>query len=151
MALTPVVVVSDHELLLAAPADEAWPHVVAYDTWQSYSRVEHVSGERGGADEVVLLEKHGVPDPFYTRTVLLVPGRRLIGKVYPVESEGWYGFVEFRLDEVDGGTRLSVHGIYEYLVEERDAASFREAFAADNTLRRSFEKLKALVEEPALH
>jgi hypothetical protein len=149
--LTPVVLVLDHELVLAAPAEVAWPHVRAYETWQTYSRVEHVSGEPGGLGEVVLLEKEGVPDPFYTRTVLFVPGRRFIGKMYPLEGSSWFGFAEFRLDDVDGGVKLSVHGLYEYLVPEPEVEAFRASFAADETFGRSLQKLKALVEGSSLH
>jgi uncharacterized protein YndB with AHSA1/START domain len=146
-------VVFENEVTFAAPREQAWPHVLAYPTWQTYSRVEHVSGEPGGEGEVVLLEKDGYPFPIRAQTIKLDPGRRFMGKVgaaEPSEGNDWFGFVDFRLEDAEGGSSLRVNSVYEHRVPYEDARELAEFHAAqaavDETFKTSLQKLKALVE-----
>jgi hypothetical protein len=159
MSESPVYLVFSGEVHLEAPVEHAWPHVLEYTSWQNYPLAEHVSGPRGGEGEVVRLQKdeagHGTP-PYFTRTILLEPGHRVVWKVYP-DAEGFMGaagfqaFVDFRVEEADGGTRFSYNSIYEYLVasdDEAEVEAFREEARASSlaVFAVIFPKLKQLVE-----
>lgn len=142
--MAPVYVVWEGELILDAPIDQAWRHVIDYPSWQSYSTVRHVSGELGQEGEVVLLqnEDKGLKFlPYYARTIKLDPGRRVIWKIYPQEGTqgvGFFGFCEFRTDEMQGKTRFGYSLIYEFQVPYRDESEL-DAFR-----RKEYENFEAL-------
>jgi hypothetical protein len=121
-SIAPVYVVMGGELLLGAPISKAYPHVRNYPRWQNYSRVEHVSGPAGGAGELVILrkeEKGFTFPPYYARTILIEPERRLIWKTYPADEgkEGdFFGIVDFKLWPVDSKTCFEYNAIYEFQV-----------------------------------
>jgi polyketide cyclase/dehydrase/lipid transport protein len=123
----------DGELTLDAPVEQAWPLVLDYPAWQSYSKVEHISGEPGGEGEIVLLSKDEegfeLP-PYYSKVLKLAPPRRVIWKTYPEEGSDFFGIVEFQLHEAGQKTRFEYHLIYEFTVpfeDEQEIAAFRES------------------------
>lgn len=132
MNVAPVYLFWEGETLLDAPVERAWPHVIDYPSWQSYSLVQHVSGPPGEEGEVVLLKKEegGEFPPYYARTIKLEPGRRIVWKTYPqIRAEGndYFGIVEFRLLSAGGKTRFCHESLYEFMVPYRDESEL-EAF-----------------------
>jgi hypothetical protein len=149
----PVYLVRNQEITFDVPAEQAWPHVVDYSSWQDYPTVEHISGESGQEGELVLMEKAGVAAPYYTRTIKLDPGRRIVWKCYPetpTEGNDYFGFVDFRVSDVEGGSRFVSEAIFEFMVpyeDESELDAFREQVnARDEKLLVSLQRLKELVE-----
>src|SRR5688572_4451745 len=128
MKTTPVYLFWNGEMLLDAPVDKAWKHVLDYPSWQSYSSVEHVSGPPSQDGEVVRLrkdEKGFAFPPYYARTIKLDPPRRVVWKTYPESTGGqgdFFGIVEFQLHEAQGKTRFCYNTIYEFLVPHAEEA-----------------------------
>jgi hypothetical protein len=156
--VAPVYFVWNGEMMFDAPISDVWPHVINYPSWQNYTTVSHISGTPGREGEIVLLKKEeeGFEFPAYlARTVKLEPGRRVIWKCYPAgtsEGDEYFGFVDFRLDDVGGQTRFTYQSLYEFMVhyqQERELDEFRKA-QEDNvsTLYASiYPKLRKLVEQ----
>lgn len=142
--VAPVYLVWNAETTLDLPAQEVWPYVVDFPSWQNYSRVEHVSGKPGREGEVRLLqnaEKGFEVPPFYARTIKLEPGHRIVWKCYPSLKETgkeFIGFAEFRLDEEQGRTRFSYSILYEFQMPRSNEIE-REAF-----LKQQHENMDAL-------
>jgi hypothetical protein len=133
--IAPVYVIRRGEILLEAPIDVVWPHIVDYPSWTSYSVRELVAGRPGEEGEVIRLkkeEKGYSSPPFYARTVKIEPGRRILWKTYREAAdgdEGYFGFVDFQLSPENGKTRFVSNGIYEFLVAYQDESEldvFRE-------------------------
>ena len=157
-SVAPVYLVWSGETTLNCSISEAWPHVVNYSSWQTYSTVQHVSGEPDREGEVVLLKKDekgaaGYP-PYYARTVKRDEGRRIIWKCYPQEvpKEGdFYGFVEFRVSEQGGKTLFWYNLIYEFQVPYQNISELvsfqkQQYLNAETLFEVILPKLKALVE-----
>jgi hypothetical protein len=155
--VAPVYVVLDGELLIDAPVEVAWPHVVDYPSWQDYSRVETISGARGEENELVLLvkEEEGFEfPPYYARIIKLEPNRRFLSKTWPVEindENDFFGIVDFRLEDAGGQTRFIYDILYEFNVRyehEDELATAREAQELNFSALTSavLPKLKELVE-----
>jgi hypothetical protein len=138
----PVDLVFSGELLIDKPVDEVWPHVVHYSTWQNYPICEHVSGPVGEEGEVVLLAKEegGIrTPPYYTRTIKLEPGKRIIWKCWPEQvtpdndflgASDFSAVVQFSVEAQGERTLFSYDNIYEFEVlyrDEAELAAFREA------------------------
>lgn len=158
MNVEPVYLVLGGELMIDAPVEQVWHHVLNYPSWQNYSSVEHISGEPGGEGEVVLLrkEEEGFTfPPYYARTIKLEPRRRSMWKTYPetrTQGNDFFGIVEFRLEESQGTTRFSYNTLYEFLVphvekSELDAFRERQRENFETLLAAIFPKLKALAEQ----
>lgn len=139
--LMPVYLVWDGATLLNAPVRIAWPYVVNYASWQSYSIVQNVSGRVGSEGEVVLLKKEeegfAFP-PYLARTIKLEPEKRIIWKTYPEQGNDYFGIVDFRVQEISGKTRFSYSLLYEFMIPERsdeDLEKFRtQQYAATEAL-----------------
>jgi hypothetical protein len=148
-----VYVVIEGAMFIEATPEKAWPHVLDYKSWQTYSISEHISGEPGREGEVVRLKKDepgASATAYYARTVRLDPGRRLIWKTFR-DHTGYFGIVDFRLRPEGGGTRFTWDCIYEYAITYDDPAeleTFRREQTAAFELGGSviYPKLKALVE-----
>jgi uncharacterized protein YndB with AHSA1/START domain len=145
----PAYVILESEAVFAAPIERVWKQATDYSSWQDYNSLETVAGELGKVGEVVRMDKVGVPLPFYGRTVQLDPPRRIMWKIYPLEGTHHFGFVDYRFEEVEGGTRLSVSGVYEYLVPEDEADEFSRQKSSKDALAPALKKLKKLVEDPS--
>jgi hypothetical protein len=155
--LMPVYLVWRGETLLDAPVEEAWPHVVDYPAWQSYSIVQHVSGKPGREGEVMLLKKEeegfAFP-PYLARTIKLEPQRRIIWKTFPEQGNDYFGIVEFDVREIDGKTRFNYSLLYEFMMPERTEAEleefYKQQYAATEALFAAvIPKLKKLTERRA--
>jgi hypothetical protein len=158
MSIEPVYLVLSGELTIRASPAEVWRHVVNYPSWQNFSVVRHISGERGGEGEVVLLskeEKGFTFPPYYARTIKLEPRRRAIWKTYPEakdEDTAFFGIVDFRLDDRQGEeTLFSYNTIYEFMVSysrrsEIEEFRSRQQENFDTLLGAIFPKLKDLAE-----
>lgn len=155
--VAPVYVVREGEILLDAPIDEVWRHVVDYPSWTKYSVRELVAGKPGEEGEVIRLkkeEKGYSSPPFYARTVMIEPGRRIVWKTYREAAdgdEGYFGFVDFRVSPEEGKTRFRSSGIYEFLVsyeQEIELDSFRERRhqISETVFATTRAKLKQLIE-----
>jgi Polyketide cyclase / dehydrase and lipid transport len=149
----PVYLVRNTEITFDAPPEQAWPHVVDYSSWQDYPSVRHISGEQGQEGELVLMEKAGVAAPYYTKTIKLDPGRRIVWKCYPetpTEDNDYFGFVDFRVSGVEGGSCFRSEAIFEFMVpydDESELDAFREQLSiGEEKLLVSLQRLKALVE-----
>jgi hypothetical protein len=149
----PVYLIRDLEITFDAPPERAWPHVVDYSSWQDYPTVQHISGEPGQEGELVLMEKAGVATPYYTKTIKLDPGRRIVWKCYPetpTEGNDYFGFVDFRVIGVEGGSCFRSEAIFEFMVpyeNESELDAFREQLSAgEEKLLVSLQRLKELVE-----
>lgn len=133
MNIAPVYLFWEGEMLLDAPVRLAWPHVIDYPSWQSYSSVEHISGAMGQEGEVVLLRKEEVGfefPPYYARTLKLEPQRRVVWKTYPQQAAAgndFFGIVEFKLFEAQQKTRFCYNTLYEFQVPYRQEGEL-EAF-----------------------
>jgi hypothetical protein len=120
--IAPVYLIWEGETLLDAPVEEAWRHVVNYSSWQNYSIVQHVSGPPGGEGEVMQLKKEEGGDfpPYYARTIKLEPERRIMWKVYPLETAApqseFFGIVDFRVHEAGAQTRFCYASVHEFHV-----------------------------------
>jgi len=124
----PVYVVHSGELLIEAPVEVTWRHVMDYASWQNFRVFQHLSGARGQEGEVVLLKKEeaGFDFPAYkARTIKLVPESQIIWKQYTdEESEGinFFGLVTFRVAAVPVGTRFWYDLVFEFLVPYDDVS-----------------------------
>ena len=132
----PVYLIFEGELMLEAPVQDAWPHVMNYPSWQNYSNVQHVSGEAGKEDEVVLLRKseEGFEfPPYYAITIKLEPERRVIWKIYPekgTQEIDFFGIVRFTVHPAGQKTRFCYDTLYEFQVpyqERSELVAFRTA------------------------
>jgi len=120
--IAPVYLVWHGEFTLDAPPEEVWRHVINYTSWQNYSTVRHVSGERGQEGEVVLLQKDDLR-PYYARTVKLDPGSRIVWKTFPqerTEENDFFGFVDFKVRDVQGRGCFCYDNLYEFRVRHRE-------------------------------
>jgi hypothetical protein len=156
--IEPVYVMIDGKLTLDAPVSVAWPHAIAYTTWQEYSKAEHVSGVVGGEGELVRLKKEegGIEyPPYYARTIKLEPERRIIWKTFPVRNKPddleFFGIVKFVLENVGGKTLFNYELIYEFLIPHQDTSELEAARALwyhniNHSNSFIFPKLKRLVE-----
>lgn len=145
----------DGELMIDAPIEDTWRHVMNYPSWQNYSIVQHVSGEPGGEGEEVLLKKEeGTEErpPYRARTIKIDAQHRIIWKTYPEHAhESGFGIVEFKVDKAEGKTRFSYNTLYEFVVpyqHENELELFRRKTSAEIELVFStiFSKLKTLAE-----
>jgi hypothetical protein len=156
-ASAPVYIFAEGEILLEAPLEDVWPHVLDYGAWQNFATIRHVSGEPHQEGEVMLLAKEEaglVFKPYYARTIKLEPGRRVVWKTYREETGG-FGIIDFRVQEAQGGTRFSWNLLYEYVVayqDESELEAFRRQHGAsiDKLATTVFPKLKKLVERTAV-
>jgi len=156
LPVAPVYLVFSGDFLLDGPLKRVYQHVLNYPSWQNYTAVEHVSGERGEEGELVILKKEeegfSFP-PYYARTIKIEPERRLIWKVYPTEQgiEGdFFGIVDFKVRQEGEQTRFSYNAIYEFQVpfqSESDLDRFRSEQSSNFEALFSsvFPKLKQLV------
>jgi hypothetical protein len=155
--IEPVYLVLNGEMLLNAPIETAWRHMINYPSWQNYSTVRHISGIPGEEGEVVRLqkeEKEFAFPPYFARTIRLDPPRRVIWKTYlekGTEEVDRFGIVEFRLVAEAVGTRFLYSLLYEFQVpfrHESELECFRNQqyanFAA--LLAVTHPKLRTLVE-----
>jgi hypothetical protein len=155
--IAPVYIVMSGEIMLDAPIDKVWPHLINYTSWQNYTVSERVAGVAGEEGEVVLLrkEEQGYVSPlFHARTIRIDPGRRIIWKTYrgkAGDDEGYFAFVDFILEEVGDKTRFRSTNTAEMLVAYRDESELtafrkqREETAA-TVFASTRAKLKKLVE-----
>jgi hypothetical protein len=155
--VAPVYVLWNGETTLDSSIENAWPHVIDYASWQNYSIVEHVSGERGQEGQVMRLKKDELGPafpPYYARTIKLDPQRRIVWKVYP-ETPGqaldYFGIVDFKLYEASGKVRFRYDMVYEYLLpyqDEAELSAFRRMKYEnlEKLLAAVLPKLKTLVE-----
>jgi hypothetical protein len=159
--IAPVYVVLEGELLIDAPLGVTWRYVVDYPSWQDYSRVETVSGERGQEGEVVLLikEEEGFEfPPYYARIIKLDPQLRFLSKTWPVETSDendFFGIVDFRVEDAgDGRTRFTYNTLYEFNVryeheDELDAVRKSQEQNFANLTSAVMPKLKKIAEANA--
>jgi Polyketide cyclase / dehydrase and lipid transport len=160
--LTPVYLMADGELILDAPPDSSWPHVIDYTSWQGFSAVEHVSGRRGEAGELVLLRKEEPGfefPPYFARTIKIDPGVRVIWKTYPADgSASFFGIVDYRLEPEGGSTRFVWSVLYEFLVpsapdeeleevQRQQYDNFQRLF--DSVFPKLGQQVRAAVKDPA--
>lgn len=119
----PVYLIMDGELLLDAPVDVAWPCVTDFPSWQGFTTVDReIEGVKDEAYEVFRLfkEEEGFewPEPYYARTLMVDPEKRIVWKTFPTnvpEGTGYFGIVDFRLESADDGKSLfSYHFVYEF-------------------------------------
>jgi hypothetical protein len=154
--VAPVYIVLERETMIDAPVKTVWRHALNYPSWQNYSIVQHVSGERGEEGEVVLLKKEETSAPttaYYARTIKIEPERRVIWKTFR-ENVNYFGIVEFRFHDVNGTTRFCNNSLYEHNVPYRDEAEIeafrRQAYAnMEELLASILPKLKAVAERDA--
>lgn len=131
----PVYLVRSGEMMIDASVASTWVHVVNYPSWQNYPIVQHISGARGQAGEVVLLKKDEAGfefPPYYARTITIEPQRRLMWKTYPQTRQpiDFFGIVDFQVQPAGEGTRFTYDVLYEFLVpyeDERELETFRQA------------------------
>jgi hypothetical protein len=142
----PAYVILETEEVFAAPIERVWKQATDYSSWQDYNSLETVAGEPGKVGEIVRMDKVGIPLPFYGRTVQLDPPRRIMWKIYPLEGMDHFGFVDYRFEEVEGGTRFSVSGVYEHLVPADEVDEFTRQNSRSDALEPALKKLKRLVE-----
>jgi len=157
--IAPVYLVWQGEMLLAAPIEEVWPHVLNYPSWQNYPRLQHVSGRPGEEGEVVLLmkeEKGFTFPPYYARTIKLEPPHRVIWKTYPQVAQeiNFFGIVDFTLAEAQDKTRFRYDMLYEFLVPHRTEDELKAFHTQqDENFQALFSvtlpKLRSLVEKNA--
>lgn len=155
--IEPVYLFTTRELVLNVPIDVAWRHVLAYEKWQQYSKLETLSGTPGQVGHMTRLikEEKGFTFPTYrARLLLLEPPHRVVWKTWPEEpSEGndFFGIVDFRLRSEGKATRFISEIMYEFNVpheHESELLAFREQQAENfRVLQDSImPKLKLLAE-----
>lgn len=155
--ITPVYLLWNEELLIHAPAQRVWRHVLNYPSWQVYSIMQHVSGKQGTEGEVVLLKKDEAGfefPPYYARTIKLDPGSRIIWKTYPEKTSDFFGIVDFKVHPLGDSTRFSYDILYEFLVpyeneSEVEAFRKRQHDSSAAVFASIFPKLKRLSEQGA--
>jgi hypothetical protein len=154
--IEPVHLFWEGEMPLDAPIDTAWKHLINYPAWQNYPEVRHISGPKGGEGEVVALQKKEegfVFPPYFARTLLIDPPRRVVWKTTPDTGAeiDFFGIIDFRLIERGGQTIFVYNNMYEWLVPYDDISELEpfkaKQYANFETLYASTRpKLKALVE-----
>lgn len=156
--VAPVYLVMEGEFRIEAPLKAVWSHVLNYPSWQNFPVHKHVSGPPAGEGEVVMLRKEekGFTFPaYYALTIKLDPESRVLWKTYPAEKGSeveFFGIVEFRVREAQGGTRFSYNFLYEFQVpyqQESELEAFRKQQYENFTILLSsiFPKLKRLAEQ----
>jgi hypothetical protein len=95
----------------------AWEKLLDYVSWNptfAGAKVVPISGEYRKEGEVVLIKKSistvsGEPlSAFYAETVKVVPSRRIVWYVYPIEGELFRNFVDFSLAETPTGIKFAI-------------------------------------------
>jgi uncharacterized protein YndB with AHSA1/START domain len=158
--VAPVYLVNNGELMIDAPIEKVWHHVIHYTSWQNYPIKQTLSGEPGQEGEVVMLKKDETGfefPPYYAITIKLEPGRRVVWKTFPKDDTSaseFFGIVDFRVETAGNKTRFSYDSIYEFMVPYRDESelevyrkeqdrNFKALFAV------VFPKLKEVAEQDA--
>jgi len=94
-------IASSAKITIDHPTEIVWPHLMNQELWMKDFVVERISGERNKEGEVkkisaINTNPDGVPvsefQPFYFKTLLLVPLRRFVYKAYTEHRTGDYGF-----------------------------------------------------------
>jgi uncharacterized protein YndB with AHSA1/START domain len=105
------------EVTINRPAAEVWPILVDLASWKdSIGSLDHVSGEPGAEGELKFMTPAGgtAEDGFFIKTVLLVPPKQFVIKVFP-KDDSFLCFADFTLTEEGGIT----HIVYDVYTEDR--------------------------------
>jgi hypothetical protein len=133
---SPIYLLWTRQIILDATPERAWPYLIDFTAWQNYPIAEHISGSRGAEGEVVQLKKDETGfsfPPYFARTCILDPPHRVVWKTYPTEgpeAQSFMGIVDFSMQAVGDGARLSLQLFYEMNPAEdvADVRAFREDY-----------------------
>ncbi|MFF0145211.1 hypothetical protein ATK36_4800 [Amycolatopsis sulphurea] len=151
----PVYVVREGELDLAAPPEVAWSHVMNLTAWQNFKKFEHVSGPVGAEGELQAMlkdEPGSGKTPYFARTALLEPGKRIVWKLVreaPAPGDPALAVVDFSLTPTPEGSRFRYATFYECVTtdgDEHDWARQRDTYHGNirtliNTVMPKLQKL----------
>jgi hypothetical protein len=109
--------VSSATTVIEHPVDIVWHHLLEQAAWMTDFKVETVGGERHREGELKKLTP-ALPQyqPFFFKTLRLVPFRKFVYKAYTNDRSGWYGFTGVEilsLDNVGGETTVAFEAYLE--------------------------------------
>jgi hypothetical protein len=85
--------VSSVSTVITHPIDIVWPHLLNQAAWMKGFAIETVSGDRNKEGELKqVVPVGGQFQPFFFKTLLLVPFRKFVYKAYTDTRSGQYSF-----------------------------------------------------------
>ena len=144
--------VDHYEVLIDAPSEDVWPHLLDMGSWMHGFDMLHESGPTGSEGQVLRIYEG---QDFFLEIVKIIPGRVLVGVNLPsnMEGEESVGISMMTLTDVDGKTLVSNFMSRRYdwaedapnpLKERRGSGAFRELNRS--LWEDSLARLKALAE-----
>lgn len=101
---------------IEAPAERVWPYLLRYEESfnRTFEKVEVLSGTPDEVGSISLLTKQQgewYMPPYYAKIVHIKPGRQIVWKLFPLEGDSFFAFVDFALSE-DGGVTTFTSNVY---------------------------------------
>ena len=149
-----VTVVVRSEVIVERPASLIWPALLDLKSWkEGIGKIERLSGEAGAQDELRFLTPPdgNAANGYFLQTVRVVPGRRLVLKLFPKDRSAFFGFADFNLREADGRTTVSYDVYLDFAASSLSETQHRawrkqQHDAMKSKFDAEHRKLKALVE-----
>lgn len=139
--------VTHNAVIIAAPAERIWPHIVEPDAWKAGAQLVPVEGAEHRF-QAVMPNDPDTPLFHVTNVEFDPPARRTI-RLNALDGV-LIGFATWELTPANGGTRVAYHVYSQQEAPPGSPAIDREAYVEDNRTRFQDElnALKALVEPP---
>ncbi len=139
--------VTHNAVIIAAPAERIWPHIVEPDAWKAGARLVPVEGAEHRF-RAVMPNDPDTPLFHVTNVEFDPPARRTI-RLNALDGT-LIGFATWELTPANGGTRVAYHVYSQQEAPPGGPAIDREAYLEDNRNRFQDElnALKAFVEPP---
>lgn len=143
------------EMMIDAPRKAVWPYLLDFTSFnQTFEKVELLSGEENCVGAVSLLTKlqgKWFMPPYLVKVIRVIPEEQIVWKMFPREGEGFFGFVDFRIEDNEGKTKFIDQLYFEYKVPrmaDAKVAEYEERLQKDYEAleKEIFRKLKSLAE-----
>jgi len=141
--------------VIERPAEVVWPHLLNQAVWmKDFKKIETVGGERNQVGELKKITPFASEyQPFFFKTLSLIPCRRFVYKAYTEDRSGRYGFTGLEvLSLVDLGkhSTVSFEGYLEFQSSTMTRAEMTDyvnqgTAASLASWARNFERLSELV------
>ena len=130
--------ISSANRFISCPVDVAWQHLLNQAAWMRDFVVQSISGDFNREGEVKRLmplpaNTEGLKleevRPFFFKTLLIVPYRKLVYKAYTENRDGEYGFTGVEiltLKDVSRGTAVIFEGYLEFQSSTMNEAELKK-------------------------
>lgn len=145
---------------IARPASVVWPFMLNLVKWKTYAAgPKHLSGPVGGVGEVLLGSESAAesgcdPERLYLKVLRIDRNHQVLMKLWNEVGDQAKGYVDFTLNEVNGGTQFTYSVYLETRSESKSLETFTEAQKRGQQLAelrfdKENKRLKELVEAQA--